>query len=211
MKQAGLRGAGVHIHLLDAAVFGTCKEKSGLPGLLCLLTTSHPTPHYLPEPRSTGRNHSPQSMKRRGSARAVAPRARSKASDDSTMTAASAGRAAASPRRHVSSAAPPAGQLGGAPPWDETARRRGTGGDMVAVGVCSERWMGLAHGTLPHPVLRPRAGQQLEHRRDSSGTAAGWIGGNHDCSGTTALGQTPSAIALLLEIPAPGLYCRIQR
>lgn len=114
VKQAGLRGAGVHIHLLDAAVFGTCKEKSGLPGLLCLLTTSHPTPHYLPEPRSTGRNHSPQSMKRRGSARAVAPRARSKASDDSTMTAASAGRAAASPRRHVSSAAPPAGQLGGA-------------------------------------------------------------------------------------------------
>lgn len=48
MEQAGLRGAGAHVHLLDAAVFGTCKEEPGLPGLLRLLTA--PSPRGRPEP-----------------------------------------------------------------------------------------------------------------------------------------------------------------
>lgn len=111
MEQAGLSGAGAHVHLLDAAVYGTCKEESGLPSRLRLLLSSS---------CPVGRSHSPQSTKRRGSARAVvaAPSARSRASGEGTMAAAAAGTtaAAAAPRCHMSAAAPPAGQLGRAPP-----------------------------------------------------------------------------------------------
>lgn len=112
VEQAGLSGAGAHVHLLDAAVYGTYKEESGLPGRLRLLLQSSRCP--------AGRSHSPQSTKRRGSARAVAaaPSARSRASGDGTMAAAAAGTAAApaAPRCHMRAAAPPAGQPGRAPP-----------------------------------------------------------------------------------------------
>lgn len=170
------------------------------------LPADHPTPRCLPPTRgwpSTSRNHSPQSTKRRGSARAVAPRARSKASEDTTMTSASAGTAAPSPRRHVSSAAPPAGQLGGAPPRGGTARSRGSAGTLP-------RWQRVRKGGWAGPPRAAAGSEQLEHRRDCSGTAADWMG-----EITTVLElqrlDRPSAMALLLEIPAPGLYCRIQR
>lgn len=83
VEQARLRRARTHVHLLDAAVYGTCKEQPRLPGLLCLLT---------PPPPAAARRNSPQSTKRRGSARAVAaaPSARSRTSGDSTMVAAAA-------------------------------------------------------------------------------------------------------------------------
>lgn len=156
MEQAGLRGAGAHVHLLDAAVYGTCKEESGLPGRLRLLPHSSRTPE-----------HSPQSTKRRGSARAVAaaPSARSRASGDGTMAAAgTAALAAAAPRCHMSGG--PARPSAGAGP------ARGPG-----------------HS---HPRPRRRGRGQACRRERAGGSTAGT--GNHGtvvvCAGATALGQT---------------------
>lgn len=152
---AGLRGAGAHVHLLDAAVYRTCTEETGLPGLLRLPTA--PLPPAAP-------GHSPQSTKRRGSARTLvaAPSARSRASDDSTMAAAAAGTAAAAPpRRHMSAAAPPAGQLG-------RPRPRGRAGAGAA----------LAGGGIPPLQSRGRAARSASgkgrrrHHREALG--AGW-------------------------------------
>lgn len=210
MEQAGLRGAGAHVHLLDAAVFGTCKEEPGLPGLLRLLTA--PSPRGRPEPLTAvdeaeglsqggGGGAQRQQQGERGRHHGGGGCGGSSVNGGSGSSAGSHERGG--PARRSAGARPARGAGPGA------GGRPGPPRPPPPPGRFPWSWVRLDRAPVPPPVrwprLQPGKGQRI-HRRGSSATGEERTGGwGVYCDGTTALGQTDS-----LEIPTPGLYWRIQ-